>query len=475
MPAFVRSVAGQEGAVVRMGLVVAIVLGSARVGAGEPVSPPVEKADRRLAGGDSHTFEVEMKAGDALFGRVVQRGVDLVVAVRDPAGRVALEVDSPNGAQGPEPLAFVASSAGRHALEVRAFEATAAAGAYDLHLDAVRPATPAQRQIAEALIQGSKAMTSRNEALRLQGQAEFAASSRLYTQARADAARALDLRRRALGPDDAQLAPLHSLLGLIDDEIGDYASGKAHFQRALALLEKSQPGQPSTITTRSDLGYLALANGDWSEAVDLFTRSNAERERLNGPDHVSLANGMVGLGEAYWRLGQLERAEEVLRRGLAIREKAAGAGHQSLSWFWTRLGEVLASRRRFAEAEELCGRALQVAESGHANRLHAASAHACLGATRVGRGDTAAGIANLREALRIREAAGGPDHPWTAEASAALGAALIGAKQAAEGGRLLARAERIQAKRLRPGHPALAQTRRHLAALRPARAGGPRA
>jgi tetratricopeptide (TPR) repeat protein len=450
----------------RVGLVVAVVLGGAPLDAEERLSPPVDQADRRLAGGETHAFDVELKKGDALFGRVVQRGIDVVVTVRDPAAQVAAEVDSPNGAHGPEPLAFVAARPGRHALEVRAFESTAAAGAYDLHLDAVRPATRAQRQVAEAVIVQSKAMTARNEALRLQGQAQFAPSSRLYAQARADALRALDLRRRALGAGDAQLAPVHSLLGLIDDEVGDYASGKAHFQRAVALLEKAEPGQPSTITARSDLGYLALANGDWPEAVDLFTRSNTDRERLNGPDHVSLANGMVGLGEAYWRLGQLERAEEVLRRGLAIREKAAGATHESLSWFWTRLGQVLASRGRFDEAEQLCGRSLQMSESGRGNRLHAASAQACLGAARVGRGETAAGIASLREALRIREAAGGPDHPWTAEASAELGLALVAANQAPEAATLLERAERIQRRRLRAGHPALEETRRRLAALR---------
>jgi tetratricopeptide (TPR) repeat protein len=453
---------------VRMALVALVVFAGARADAGERVAPPVEQADRRLAGGESHGFDVELKPGQALFGRVEQRGIDVVVTVREPSGRIALEVDSPNGAHGPEPLAFVASRAGRHALEVRAFESAAAAGVYDLHIEAVRAATRAQREIAEAQILQSRAMSARNEALALQGQARFAPSSRLYAQARADAVRALDLRRRALGAEDAQLAPIHSLLGLIDDEIGDYASGKAHFQRAVALLDKAAPGEPSTITARSDLGYLALANGDWSEAVDLFTRAIAERERISGPAHVALANGMLGLGEAYSRLGQRERAEEVLRRGLALRESAAGPGHDSRSWFWTRLGQVLAAQGRFDEANELCGRALRTAESGHGNTLHAAAAHACLGAVRVGRGETAAGIASLREALRIRESAGGPDHPWTAEASAALGAALIEAKQPKEAARLLERAERIQERRLRPGHPALAETRRTLAALRQA-------
>ena len=339
----------------RSGLVALVSFLAVPAGAAERVVPPVDH-ERSLGGGQVHAFEVALKAGDALFGRVVQRGIDVVVTLRDPEGGVVMEVDSPNGAHGPEPLAFVAARAGSHALEVRALEPAAAAGHYVLQIDAVRPATARQRRVAEALALEGKAMTARNEALRLQGQAQFEPSSRLYAEARAAAVRALELRRKALGAEDAGLAPIHSLLGLIDDEVGDYASGKAHFKRAVALLERAAPDHPSTVTARSDLGYLALANGDWAEAVDLFTRTVADRERLHGPAHASLANGMVGLGEALRRLGQLDRADEVLRRGLAIRENVAGAGHASLSWFWTNLGAVAAARGRFQEPRS-CARA----------------------------------------------------------------------------------------------------------------------
>ena len=457
----------------RKGLVVLVVFAAVAARAAERVLPPVDQ-ERSLSGGQSHAVEVALRSGDALFGLVVQKGIDVVVALRDPEGRLVMEVDSPNGAHGPEPVAFVAARTGPHALEVRALEPTAAAGAYVLRIDGVRPATKRQRQLAEALRLQGKAMAARNEALRLQGQARFAPSSRGYAEARTAAARALGLRRKALGPEDPELAPIHSLLGLIDDEVGDYASGKAHFQRAVALLERAAPDHPSTVTARSDLGYLALANGDWQEAVDLFTRSVADRERLQGPAHPSVANGMVGLGEALRRLGQLDRADDVLRRGLAIRESAAGAGHASLSWFWTNLGAVAVARGRFPEAEDWCGRALRVAEAGHANRLHEAAARACLGAARTRRGETAAGIADLREALRLRESAGGPDHPWTAEALAALAAGLIAAGQTSEAAPLLERAVRIQERRLRPGHPSLAETRRTLAAVRPPAGGGRR-
>ena len=53
------------------------------------------ETDLRLSGAQVHTYTLDLKAGDALFGQVVQRGIDAVVTVRDPAGVPALEVDVP--------------------------------------------------------------------------------------------------------------------------------------------------------------------------------------------------------------------------------------------------------------------------------------------------------------------------------------------------------------------------------------------
>ena len=91
--------------------------------------------------------------------------------------------------------------------------------------------------------------------------------------------------------------------------------------------------------------------------------------------------------------------------------------------------------------------------------------NACLGLARLRAGEPASAVGAFREALSIREAAGGPEHPWTAEALTDLGRALIAAGQKAEARTTLERAERIRERRLRPGHPAIAETRAALAAV----------
>jgi hypothetical protein len=89
--------------------------------------------DRVLAGGGAHEYAIALRPGDALFGAVIQRGIDAVVRIRDPRQQAVLEVDSPNGTAGPEPSSARTTAASRTA---------AAAGAPRHRRDARRAGCP---------------------------------------------------------------------------------------------------------------------------------------------------------------------------------------------------------------------------------------------------------------------------------------------------------------------------------------------
>jgi tetratricopeptide (TPR) repeat protein len=419
-----------------------------------PIVPPVEQKGRELAGGQAHAYRLEVGQGQAVRGTVLQRGIDVVVVLRGPDGQVAVEVDSPNGTDGEEPLIHIATASGEHVLEVRALEPGAAPGHYDLQLPALRTATTEDRAIAEALARHAEGLSQRNLALRKQGELQHAEANRLYAEARRAAERALQLRQQVLGPHSGDVAATHALLGLIEDEVGAYEAGKAHFEKALAIQVKVMgPDHPTTITTRSDLGYLALANGDWAEAVSLFTDASARREKLVGPDHVSIANGLSGLGEAYLRLGRPADAERVLRRAMAVREKVTGPDHASLGFLLPNLARAQIRSGRREEGQATCERAQAIVAKREHGGLHAAHVQGCLAEARLAGGDAAGAVPFLREAARIREAAGGPEHPWVAEGLTELGAALARTGARVEAEAILKRAVSIADQRLRAGHP----------------------
>jgi tetratricopeptide (TPR) repeat protein len=416
-----------------------------------------------LRGGESRTHEVSLQRGEALVGDVVQQGIDVVVSVIRPDGTTAIATDSPNGTDGPEPVAFVAADAGTHRVEVKALEATAPPGAYALRLEPSRRATRDDRDRVEALRLHGEAFRLRGEALALQGRGEAGRSRALYARARRGADRALALRTRALGRDHYDVSATHQVLGLIDDEVGDYAAGERHFARALAIQQALfGAGHPATLTTQSDLGYLRVAAGDYAGAVTAFTESLDRRERLLGREHPRLLAGLAGLAEAYLKQGDLDRAEATVRRDLALRETLK----QSSPSVHTMLGRVLLARARIAEGEAECDAARRsLSERADGSRTLLASALLCAAGGRLAAGDPQGAATLAAEALSLREAAAGPDHPWVAEALVASADVLVEQDRPADARRLLVRARRIQERRLGARHPAYAATLARLRAL----------
>lgn len=93
---------------------------------------PVE---RELRGGEKHEYAFRLGAGE--FARIVveQRGIDVIVAAYAPDGSRIVEVDSPNGASGPEPVAVAAARAGTYRIEVRSFDPKAQPGRYEVRIE----------------------------------------------------------------------------------------------------------------------------------------------------------------------------------------------------------------------------------------------------------------------------------------------------------------------------------------------------
>ncbi|MFL6275767.1 MAG: PPC domain-containing protein, partial [Blastocatellia bacterium] len=96
---------------------------------------PVE---RELSGSQSHSYKIALATGQYLHVVVDQRGIDVVVALFGPDGTKLIEVDSPNGTNGPEPLSWIAESTGLYRLEVRSLEKDAKQGSYEVKIETLR-------------------------------------------------------------------------------------------------------------------------------------------------------------------------------------------------------------------------------------------------------------------------------------------------------------------------------------------------
>src|SRR5437868_640256 len=89
-----------------------------------------ETVEREISGGESHSYFIPLTSGQYLHLTVDQRGIDLIITLFNANGNKVIEVDSPNGEQGPEILSAIIDLGGVYRLDVRPLEKKAAPGKY---------------------------------------------------------------------------------------------------------------------------------------------------------------------------------------------------------------------------------------------------------------------------------------------------------------------------------------------------------
>ena len=101
--------------------------------------------ERRLAGNQTHTYQIALKPGQFVHVFVNQKGIDVVLIPIDPSGRRLVEVDRWSDVQGPESVSWIAESSGVYELEIRAARKEAPWGTYEVRITEMRDPTPADR------------------------------------------------------------------------------------------------------------------------------------------------------------------------------------------------------------------------------------------------------------------------------------------------------------------------------------------
>jgi len=80
---------------------------------------PGKTIEREMAGGQAHTYQITLAAGQFLRVVVEQQGIDVAVALVAPDGKQIIEVDQPIGAWGQESLSYEATVNGDYRIVIR--------------------------------------------------------------------------------------------------------------------------------------------------------------------------------------------------------------------------------------------------------------------------------------------------------------------------------------------------------------------
>lgn len=297
-------------------------------GAPVPISPD-RPAACDLQSGDEHVFRIALNAGDFFQLRVKQRGVDALVTVVDPAGKILLRMDSPNGGEGEEPVLALADRAGEHRLIV-AGTGMGWSGSYLLSMQQPRPAgrvdrvrVAALRKMAEGDLSASlEAWESVHDAwgqiLVLERIALLLMDQQAYIEALAVCGEGTMLARN-LGDLVAE-GRFTNLAGLARRNLREREKARDLFKRALELSEQGGDSVGQALAL-NNLGLLAEDQGNLQQALDHYSASLDlwEREVDDPGQH---ANTLANLGEIYLAMGEPKAALRSFSNALNLAKRA---------------------------------------------------------------------------------------------------------------------------------------------------------
>lgn len=264
---------------------------------GQPVA-------REMRGGEEHSYQLTLSAGQ--YARVVldQKGIDVVLALSGTDGKPLLQVDNNlSGTRGMEIVSFVAEVSGNYLLKVSSLEKDASAGRYEIRLEDVRTATDADRTrvaaeraySAGAQLQGERTGDSRRKAIERYGEA-------------------LRLMRE-VGDRRGEAMTLTNM-GAVYNALSEPQKALEYLDQALTIWRDIGDGhlEAITLSIKGTVYYYALA--DPQKALESYTLALPVMHVVG--DQTGEALTFTQIGGVYRLVGEPQKALDHFAQGLAL-------------------------------------------------------------------------------------------------------------------------------------------------------------
>jgi CHAT domain-containing protein/tetratricopeptide (TPR) repeat protein len=249
---------------------------------------------RELKGGQSHTYEISIAAGQYANVVVDQKGIDVVVKLFAPDGKLITEVDSPNGTLGPEPVYVIAETTGIYRLEIGSLEKDATPGKYEAKLVELRSVTErdktwlaARRVFEEGVILTNQNTSESSEAAIKKYEAAFS----LYG---------------AIGDRSEQHAAMISM-GITYRLRRKWMQSFEHFERAFQIAKElgDDRRQALSLENMSDVQI----NNDQGKALQFGDEALKKYQAIGDRDKEAYMLGRVA--EIHYLWGEEEKARDL--------------------------------------------------------------------------------------------------------------------------------------------------------------------
>lgn len=343
--------------------------------------------DCDIKGSETHSYGIEMSAGDYARIKVQRKGIDLIVNVSSPGSPNTTPYESPAGPQSPMSFSIIATAAGIHTVALHPIEKWVAAGNYRITLEVLgAPSSQdqkrinAERKVAEGRSKQSidtddsrrDALASYQQALGLWrelGDAVEEANTlqfmaRTYrTFSEPDLANCVATYNQVLerrGDEDKQ-ARAYTLLDMADALMrSKYEDAFNKYEEARQLFEtiNNRSGQAAALygkgLSKARLNEMADALPYYEGALQIYTAPGSL-------DRHEEARTRHALGGAYDVLGQPQEAQDSFTAALQAWRETGDPGQEGNTY--SSLGKLELDRGNWQVAFETYDKAFELYQS----------------------------------------------------------------------------------------------------------------
>ena len=255
-----------------------------------------------IAGGETHSFKIEIAKNQFFKVVVDQLGIDVVLTLLAPDDKTLAESDSPIGASGAETLMFVASSEGAYTLQIRSLDKTAKSGKYTAQIVELRQSseTDAKRVAAAQIVQNAFAIQEKRTA------ESFSRAIGMYKEALAT--------YQTLG-DKPEEGLVRGRLGQLYIFVGEFKIALDQNLQALAI-RRATGDRAAEAGILDNLGRNYFELEDFAKALDLYAQALKLRTGLGALAGTTVS--LNGVSAVYTKIGDYAKAIEYANRLLAL-------------------------------------------------------------------------------------------------------------------------------------------------------------
>lgn len=382
--------------------------------------PQFANGEHALKAGETHSYHINLLAGQFLYANIVQNGIDVVITIWSPDHSTLATTDSPNERWGAEPVLVEAKISGEYRIDVRSPNVKAEGGRYVIEILAQRQSTAddALHVAGERMFEEAQRLRSQpNAASKRLSIAKYEISENAFRQVGDNYRRALTLlmhgtafvqlnefrSARPVLAESLELAAnlsdtrlessVETGLGFVADVLGEVRSSREHYERAV-LLSQQLDNNSTQGSALNNIGKLYNDAGDFQAALEYYKKALPFMSDLRRRA-ITLNN----LGVAYTNLAEGTIAVGYLQQSLAILH--AGEDRSAESYTLSNIGSAYRVMGSFGEALSFYAQARQIQQQT-GNRAQEAETLDLIGVTYSAMGQPEKALDYHQQALEIQ-------------------------------------------------------------------------